>query len=585
MRQFLLTILIIAAVCRAAEFGDISIERLPILSNTFIPLNYQSNTYRLQNNGDKPASITIQEQVGPNPVHYIRTRSMELAPRTTATLSLYSPPYKMTHYYPGNPSCEIFINGKRQQLPQELSYIDVPSGREDSFLHILASPSLNAQHIRTLFTLEMALTTSNSPVMQWPTHARDYIGYSSIMISSQDNVPPEIRHALDDYVRLGGLLAVIVPENAPWPLSDIPESATLHSRQLGFGKIVTVRPINKQNSAAVQAILQRPAPMPGKPITMPNLQPFPPLNTLKELVTDAPYWTWDRLKDNIRPEFLKTIEHAFPMLALLLIMTAFAIVIGPLNYWLLHRKGKQLLLIFTTPVISIIFCLLVILFITFREGWRSHGATYGFTVLDQKAHQASTWAKTTIDAAFRPSGGFRFSTDDILTFQSGDELEVLDAPGQIIDSSVMQPRVPMEYALCRTEPRREQLDITFNDNNTVTVVNGLGAEVKELTIFAPDKRLFKYFEPLPPGGSVTLHPTSIKTVSTQYPVKHNVEKAIVYKLFEFHSQKTDLFGQAFDIESVMEPGQYVAWLEEPLFYSLGMKTSTLKATHFVIGRF
>ena len=58
IRHLLLTCLFIVAAIHAADFKEISIERLPQWHDyAFIPGGYQSNTYRLQNKGDKPLII------------------------------------------------------------------------------------------------------------------------------------------------------------------------------------------------------------------------------------------------------------------------------------------------------------------------------------------------------------------------------------------------------------------------------------------------------------------------------------------------------------------------------------------------
>ena len=68
IRQLLLTCLFIIAAIHAADFKEISIERLPQWHDyAFIPGGYQSNTYRLQNKGDKPAAVTIREHAQSKP--------------------------------------------------------------------------------------------------------------------------------------------------------------------------------------------------------------------------------------------------------------------------------------------------------------------------------------------------------------------------------------------------------------------------------------------------------------------------------------------------------------------------------------
>ena len=586
MRQLLLTILLLiaATVCHAADFKEISIDRLPLLYDAYIPNGYQSNTYRLQNKGDKPAAITIRESIYySNSINYTRTRSMALAPMTTAYLSLYSPQFQKEtslkhtpHYYLRDTNCSIIINGKQQELPSDLLRMPAANGYSGNLLLGLVSPSLPLNDYKTLlgFIHEHDIVKlAASPVEQWPTHVREFTGLSSIWISSQDKISSEVRQALDDFVHLGGTLITIVPPEAPWPLADAPEPNDSDVRNVGFGRIVTLRPVSIQNRATLQSLIQR---LNAVDRTKRNIvfneqerNRYPALESLRHFSF--------RLSEvrgvNIPANFLETPPHTIPLFKLFLVMAVFAVIIGPLNYWYLQRKGKQLLLILTTPAISILFCLFVFLFITFYEGWRSHGAACGFTLLDQTEHRADTFAKVVMDAALRPSGGFTFSADDLVSFKGEGAIDVLDAPGQIIASSVMKPRVPLKYSVSRTEPRREQLDIAFNGDKA-TVTNGLGAQVASLVILSHDNILFDYDQPLQPGETVTLHGTP-----RNEPPEPLTLPQIATTLFEETEAKVPYTA------TWLKKGQYLAKLDEPVFYSTGMKPDILNATHFIIGKF
>ena len=586
MRQLFLTILLLitTAICHAADFKEITIERMPQLYDAYIPGGYQSNTYRLQNKGAKPANVTIRESVTySNSINYTRTRSMVLAPMTTAYMPLYSPQFQKEtslkhtpHYYLRDANCSIIINGKRQELPIELLHLPAANGYSGNLLLGLVSPSLPLNDYKTLlgFIHEHDIVKlAASPVEQWPAHVREYTGLSSIWISSEDKITPEVRQAFNDFVHLGGTLITIVPPEARWPLPDVPEPNDSHVRNVGYGRIITVRPITMQNKAALTPLIQR---LNAVDRTRRNFifneqerNRYPALESLRHFS-----FRRSELRDiNIPAIFLETPPHTIPLFKLFLVMAVFGVIIGPLNYWYLQRKGKQLLLIFTTPAISIVFCLFVFLFITFYEGWRSHGAACGFTMLDQTEHRADTFARVVMDAALRPSGGFTFSADDLVTFKDNGSIDVLDAPGQTIAPSVMKPRVPLKYSVSRTELRREQLDIVFNGDKA-TVTNGLGAAVASLVILSHDNFLFNHDQPVQPGETVTLHGTP--QVNPPEPL---TLPQIATTLFDETEAKIPYTA------TWLNKGQYLAKLDEPVFYSTGMKPDFFHVTHFIIGKF
>ena len=194
-------------------------------------------------------------------------------------------------------------------------------------------------------------------------------------------------------------------------------------------------------------------------------------------------------------------------------------------------------------------------------------------MLDQTEHRADTFARVVMDAALRPSGGFTFSADDLVTFKDNGTIDVLDAPGQTIASSVMKPRVPLKYSVSRTELRREQLDIVFNGDKA-TVTNGLGAAVASLVILSHDNFLFNHDQPVQPGETVTLHGSP--RVNPPEPLTF---PQIATTLFEETGEKIPYTA------TWLNKGQYLAKLDEPVFYSTGMKPDFFHVTHFIIGKF
>ena len=137
----------------------------------------------------------------------------------------------------------------------------------------------------------------------------------------------------------------------------------------------------------------------------------------------------------------------------------------------------------------------------------------------------------------------------------------------------MKPRVPLKYSVSRTEPRREQLDIAFNGDKA-TVTNGLGAQVTSLVILSHDNFVFDTDLPIQPGETVTLH----GTLRNEPPEPLTLPQ-IATTLFEETEAKAPYSG------TWLKKGQYLAKLNEPVFYSTGMKPDILNATHFIIGKF
>lgn len=82
-----------------------------------------------------------------------------------------------------------------------------------------------------------------------------------------------------------------------------------------------------------------------------------------------------------------------PLQLLFYVMLVFVIVIGPVNFLVLRKFRKEPLILLTSPAVSLLFCLLVVGFITLNEGWYSRAKAFGVTLLDQEGRQAATLAR------------------------------------------------------------------------------------------------------------------------------------------------------------------------------------------------
>ena len=63
-----------------------------------------------------------------------------------------------------------------------------------------------------------------------------------------------------------------------------------------------------------------------------------------------------------------------PARAYLPILLVFSFIIGPVNYWFLLRKRRQVLLVLTAPLISAVFILLLAGYVVAGEGFGVRGA-------------------------------------------------------------------------------------------------------------------------------------------------------------------------------------------------------------------
>ena len=203
-----------------------------------------------------------------------------------------------------------------------------------------------------------------------------------------------------------------------------------------------------------------------------------------------------------------------PARVYLSILVLFSVLIGPVSYWLLWRKRRQVLLVLTAPLISAVFIVLLAGYAVAGEGMRVHGRVLTFTMLDQVRKQAATRASVSLYAAgLAPAGGLRFARD-VAVFPIGTDgigsrdrltLDLTDA--QRFPAGLLQARAPTNFEQVAFRPARERLGFTRAPDG-VSVTNGLETTVTAL-LYRDGDTLYRLDGPLLPGAKQTLSRMSV----------------------------------------------------------------------------
>lgn len=199
-----------------------------------------------------------------------------------------------------------------------------------------------------------------------------------------------------------------------------------------------------------------------------------------------------------------------PARAYLSILIVFTLLIGPVNYWFLWRKRRQVLLVLTTPVISMLFILLLAGYVVAGEGLAVYGRAVSFTMLDEVRKQAVTRTSASLYAAgMTPGGGLRFGRD-VAIFPVGRDgtgsreryaLDLTEA--QRYSEGIIQARSPTNFDQIMFRQARERLRFSREGDGTLSVVNGLGAPVAML-VFRVGGTFYSLSTGVAPGEKGTL---------------------------------------------------------------------------------
>jgi hypothetical protein len=202
-----------------------------------------------------------------------------------------------------------------------------------------------------------------------------------------------------------------------------------------------------------------------------------------------------------------------PVRTYLVLITLFAVTIGPVNYWLLRRKGRLHLMLFTVPVAALLASGSLLAYVVVADGLESRLRARSFTQLDQRRHEAVSWARLSYYTGLAPSGGLRFPDDTaVLPMERVQTLETLGgrkrqltwADEQLLTRGWLSSRTPTQHLTVRAYPTTQELTVTPSDDQQhVRVRNRLGAKIHHLLLCDDQGRLHAGAD-LAPRGQAAL---------------------------------------------------------------------------------
>lgn len=241
---------------------------------------------------------------------------------------------------------EIVADGVRDRKRFDSSY------RSGSFAGSLVGQKLIADHRQdfgidtgVLFNTELAST-------DW----RAYAGYISVILSDAEwrTMEPGARVALAHYARSGGSLLVVVPDEASastlpaFPVADDPK----RPGRVGFGKATTLAKANLNEKNLLAARYHE---------------------SIDENSRATPSGETIRLWKSDAPEYFPARSSHFTGFLMLIVLVAFAILIGPVNLFVFAPAKKRHRLFFSVPVIALSTSLILLVFVLLSDGLGGKG--------------------------------------------------------------------------------------------------------------------------------------------------------------------------------------------------------------------
>jgi hypothetical protein len=489
LRAICLSLLVAAAgEGRAAEtFGDLAVAVEPIPETRGYTesihgyLEIQVVITNRSQERSHDVRLTIPARATDQPGHHIReiTRGAAVGPKSTVRVFLYQPALTLS-----GSDMRIEIDGKAQRRP-----ILLPASRHVRHYYHAGPCVLTSRSVGDAFPGWFAgedsyrgagRLQSESPVANWSPNWLGYCRYDGVVVTEPDvaRMPVAVRQALRRYVECGGCLVVYGVSEVPGEFRSEAGSGDGRTHHIGFG--------------CVTALSQRELTDASR-------------RRLTSMINDS-YAPWRSLRDaGDANEAFPIVEGLqVPIRGLFVLILLFGLAVGPVGIWLLSHWRKRIWLLWIVPSASVLTCAGVFVYALISEGLHGRVRVRTLTILDENARRATTIGWMAFYSPLTPGEGLRFGNETELSPQvttgemfhyprrgmrgRGRTLHWSDH--QHLASGWITARIPAHFMIRKSEQRRERVRVRKEDDGTLSAVNGLGADIRELYVGDEQARIW-----------------------------------------------------------------------------------------------
>ncbi len=522
----------VAVAEEVRQFGEITLQRLPGLPEGKTHGSHEY-VFRLSNSSlQQPHEVILRlpaTQGGGNYGLASFETQVRVAPQATMEVSLLQPELPIN-----GQDIAVVVDGDLQDTVYPWNN-EHPLGRmtvggmhstSRTPMRLLVGRRSNAADLPdpaddggTSPLIPFQVLEASVPIAQWSERWLAYSGYDGIVLSWQEMnaAPPGVAAALWRYVEAGGNLLLFEVPALNLPTTRLPSSNGLPSERPKIGGRSLPFPVtSRQDGPWVDADGNR---LPADELAWSYVGLGELLWTSQQLAALSTTamerlgqaWTSSRapwaMARNIaqvhrQMPVIETIN--VPLRSLFLLVLVFSLLVAPINLWWLSRRRRRIWLLWTVPAMSLLACVLVVVVALVGEGFQYKGRSLGLTLLDQSQQWATTLAWSGYYAS-TGTDGLRFSLDtEVAVLGGGDNRRRLRVDGeQRLTQGWLVPRLPTYLLERRHQKRRERLEVTWGDDS-IWVVNGLGADLEWLVVADASGRTYRSQGPLAAGAKAEL---------------------------------------------------------------------------------
>ncbi len=327
--------------------------------------------------------------------------------------------------------------------------------------------------------------------------------------------------------------------------------------------------------------------------------------------------------------FLIPGVRSVPVVAFAVVMSLFAILIGPVNYYALAKRKRQGFLVVTIPAIALLSSLAMFAYSFVAHGVSVRSRARSVTWIDQQSQSAVSMSRIAWFAGFAPSDGLEFSTSTAFIpiwhhggGFSGGSVDWTDS--QNLSTGFLRSRTRTQALTIGVRDERGRLTVTSNPGMAPTaskgaasgtgekpaglsVTSGLEWPLEKVIVWDDDGNAFAT-DRLDPGQAATLAPLTDDAVAS---FREEIQRSTPAIPTELSAASNELFevrrawnqGDSYSVsqgqlersisriaagvkpQSAALARHYIAIAAEPPGIEFGTEVTVVDGWHLIVGQY
>lgn len=369
-----------------------------------------------------------------------------------------------------------------------------------------AAGSRNANRFGELSATDASAFAEVVPPDSLPDSWIDFSGLDFVAISRDElaDLQPAVRSAVLKWVHCGGNLIVYEAGESSGDVETLDRLLAWNERPAGGSRWTKSGGRESPSPFATRPLML------GLICAFPDQLPDSPIDWSTFLSrVGEPRFSWVR-RHGVAPDFGTEEFYNFmnpkirgvPVYGFMVLITAFAVLIGPVNYFYLRRKRLLWLLLVTVPATALVTSVLLVGYSVAAHGFNIRSRIRSLTVLDPKTHSAVTVARLALFAGVAPARGMQFSPETAVY----PVFPPTTAPGaftvdwtenQSLTSGWLLSRTRTQFLTIRHAEQRARVDVKPRQDGGLAIVNGLPWELEAVLVADASGRLLSARNVLP----------------------------------------------------------------------------------------